>query len=101
MRQLLPLICLAVVGLSAQPVRADSPEELIAAASALFNAEKYAAAAERLDTFLATTPRHEKAGVVAFTLGRCRSELKQYPQAVAAYEKAIASNAASSVMGER
>jgi TolA-binding protein len=48
-----------------------------------------------LDAFLAATPRHAKAGVVAFTLGRCRSELKQYPQAVAAYEKAIASKDAS------
>src|SRR4051794_25562579 len=70
--------------------RADTPEEQIAAASALFSAERYAEAAQKLDAFLVATPRHPKAGVVAFTLGRCRSELKQYPQAVAAYEKAVA-----------
>jgi len=75
--------------------RADTPEEQIAAASALFSAERYAEAAQKLDAFLAATPRHAKAGVVAFTLGRCRSELKQYPQAVAAYEKAIASKDAT------
>ena len=91
MRKIFPLICLVTLGVTAQSARADTPEEQIAAASALFSAEKYAEAAQRLDAFLAATPRHPKAGVVAFTLGRCRSELKQYPQAVAAYEKAVAS----------
>src|SRR5579872_384263 len=95
MRQLIPLVCLLAFGFAALPVRADTPEEQIAAASALFGAEKYAEAAQRLDAFLAATPRHEKAGVVAFTLGRCRSELKQYPQAIAAYEKAISYQDAS------
>ena len=55
-----------------------------------YSARKNRGSGQKLDAFLAATPRHQKAGVVAFTLGRCRSELKQYPQAVAAYEKAIA-----------
>ena len=95
MRRLFLFLCLVAVSLVAGPVRADSPEEQIAAASALFSAGKYVECAQRLDAFLAATPRHEKAGVVAFTLGRCRSELKQFPQAVAAYEKAVASKDAA------
>ena len=69
--------------------RADSPEERIAAAGALFGAQKYAEAALKLDDFLASYPKHPKTGVVAYTLGRCRSELKQYSLAVPAYEKAV------------
>ncbi len=90
-----PLVCCLLVSLATTTVRAETPDEQIAAASALFNAEKYSEAALKLDAFLAATPRHAKAGPVAFTLGRCRSELKQYPQAIAAYEKAIASKEAS------
>jgi TolA-binding protein len=74
---------------------AQSPEERLAAASALFGAGKYAEAAQRLDGFLAANPKHPKTGTAAFALGRCRTELKQYPQAVAAYEKAVASKDAS------
>src|SRR5258708_9300229 len=76
-------------------VFAQSPEERLAAASALFGAGKYAEAATRLDGFLASSPNHPKTGAAAFALGRCRTELKQYPQAVAAYEKAVASKDAS------
>ncbi len=61
-----------------------------AAASALYEAQKYAEAATRLDQFLADYPRHEKAGTAAFALGRCRTELKQYDKAIPAYQKAIA-----------
>jgi cellulose synthase operon protein C len=95
MRKFMPLVCLAVFSLAVGPARAETPEEQLAAASALFSAERYADAAQKLDAFLVAYPKHAKTGVVAFTLGRCRSELKQYPQAVSAYEKAIASRDAS------
>ena len=71
--------------------RADSPEEQLAAASALFDAKKYDQAAPILDAFLAKNPGHAKAGVAAFVLGRCRSELKQYPAAIAAYSRSVGS----------
>ena len=90
----LPFVCL-IVGLVGPAARAETPEEQIAAASALYSAERYAEAAQKLEAFLAATPHHPKAGAVAFTLGRCRSELKQYPQAATAYEKAIASKDAT------
>ena len=81
------ILSLAVVS----PLSAQSPEELLGAASALFGAQKYSDAAQKLDAFLASSPKHPKAGLVAYTLGRCRSELKQFPLAITAYEKAIAS----------
>ena len=70
--------------------QAQSPAEQLAAASALFDAGKYAEAAKTLDAFLAANPKHPRAGAAALALGRCRSELKQYARAVPAYEKAIA-----------
>lgn len=72
--------------------QAQSPGEQLAAASALFDAGKYAEAAKTLDAFLAANPTHPRAGAAALALGRCRSELKQYTKAVPAYEKAIASH---------
>ena len=78
--------CIAAVCAAA----AQTPDEQIAAASALFEAKRYDAAAAKLDAFVAASPRHAKLAAAAFTLGRCRTELKQYPQAVAAYGKAIA-----------
>ncbi len=83
----LTLAALACLPLAA---RAQTPEERLAAASALFDAKKYAEAAQRLDSFLAVVPKHAKAGAAALVLGRCRAELKQWPLTVAAYEKAAA-----------
>jgi TolA-binding protein len=70
---------------------ADSPEEQLAAASALFEAKRYANAAQRLEQFLNGSPPQSKVGVAAFTLGRCYSELDQWAKAIPAYERAIAS----------
>jgi TolA-binding protein len=84
------LLMAGTVCLTAGVVRADPPDEQLAAASALFDAKKYTEAAQKLDAFLADNPRHPKAPTAAFVLGRCRAELKQYAQAVPAYEKAIA-----------
>jgi TolA-binding protein len=69
----------------------DTPEEQLAAASALFDAKKYAEAAQRLDAFIAANPKHARTGAAAYALGRARAELKQFDKAVPAYEKAIAS----------
>lgn len=68
----------------------QGPSEQLAAASALFDAQKYAGAAKILEAFLAANPKHAQAGAAALALGRCRTELKQYAQAVPAYEKAVA-----------
>jgi TolA-binding protein len=76
--------------LIAAPVAAQSPEEQLAAASALFDAHKYAEAAQRLETFLTANPKHAKAGPAALALARSYVELKQFPKAIPAYEKAIA-----------
>lgn len=72
-------------------VRADTPEEQLAAASALIDAKRWADAAAKLDVFVAKNPNHPKIGPAALALGQCRSQLKQYAQAIPAYEKAIAS----------
>src|SRR5579862_7175330 len=81
--------------------RADTPEEQLAAASALFDAHKYADAATKLDAFLAAYPQHARAGAAALALGRCRAELKQYDRAIPAYEKVIAAKDATLVpLGE-
>ncbi len=85
------LIALAGVCLLPTAGRADSPEEQLAAASALYDAHRYDQAAQKLDDFLAQNPKHAKMGLAAFVLGRCRSELKQYPAAISAYSKAVAS----------
>ena len=90
MQKLAILLMVGTVCLSAGVVRAEPPDEQLAAASALFDAKKYTEAAQKLDAFLAANPKHPKAATAAFVLGRCRAELKQYAQAVPAYEKAIA-----------
>ncbi len=90
MRKLAILLMTGAVCLTAGRVQADPPDEQLAAASALFDAKKYTEAAQKLDAFLAANPKHPKAPTAAFVLGRCRAELKQYAQAVPAYEKAIA-----------
>ena len=81
--------------LAAPPVplhaQAQAPAEQLAAASALYDAGKFAPAAKLLDAFLAANPNHPRVGAAALALGRCRSELGQYAKAVPAYEKAIAS----------
>lgn len=77
--------------LVAAPALAQSPDEQLAAASALFDAKKYSEAAQRLETFLAANPKHAKAGPAALALARSYVELKQYAKAVPAYEKAVAS----------
>ena len=81
---------LAVLAMGAPVARAQNADEQLAAASALFDAHKYPQAAQTLETFLAAHPTHPKAGAAALALGRCRSELGQYAQAVPAYRKAIA-----------
>ena len=72
------------------PLHAQAPAEQLAAASALYDAGKFAQAAKVLDAFLAANPGHPRTGAAALALGRCRSELKQFAKAVPAYEKAIA-----------
>ena len=72
------------------PLHAQVPAEQLAAASALYDAGKFAQAAKVLDAFLAANPGHPRTGAAALALGRCRSELKQFAKAVPAYEKAIA-----------
>src|SRR5881275_3275600 len=91
MRKLALLLMIGAVCAPAAIVRADSPEEQLAAASALFDNQKYKEAAQKLDAFLAANPKHAKAGAAAFALGRARTELGQYDKAVPAYEKAVAS----------
>lgn len=70
----------------------QGPDEQLAAASALFDAQKYAGAAKTLEAFLAANPKHPQAGAAALALGRCRTELKQYAQAIPAYQKAVAAH---------
>jgi len=77
--------------LAPTPAFADTPEEQLAAASALFDARKYPEAAQRLEVFLGANAKHAKAGAAALALGRAYTELKQYPKAIPAYEKALAS----------
>jgi TolA-binding protein len=83
----MPLLALLAAG----PAFAQSADEHLAAASALYDAGRYAESAERLETFLRNFPSNEKAGVAALTLGRCYSELKQYAKAIPPYEKALGS----------
>jgi TolA-binding protein len=88
MRTLLLPLLLALLAVS--PAAAQSPEEQLAAASALFDAKRYPEAAQRLEAFLAVNGAHPKAGAAAFALGRCYSESRQWAKAVPAYEKAVA-----------
>ncbi len=74
----------------AGPLHAQAPAEQLAAASAFYDAHKYAPAAKVLDAFLAANPGHPRTGAAALALGRCRSELGQYTKAVPAYEMALA-----------
>jgi outer membrane protein assembly factor BamD (BamD/ComL family) len=78
MRAISYLLILIMAAAFAAPARAQSPEEQLAAASALFDAKKYPEASTRLEQFLAANPKHAKAGAAALALGRCYSELKQY-----------------------
>lgn len=87
------LTLLLLLGIACLPLThalADTPDEQLAAASALFEAKRYSEAAQKLDAFLAANPTHAKAGAAAFALGRCRTELKQYDKAIPAYQRAIA-----------
>jgi TolA-binding protein len=86
MRWLAVLLALMVAG----PVLAQSAEEQLAAASALFEAKRYDQAAQRLEKFLAAHPKHAKAGAAALALGRAYAEQGQWAKAVPAYEKAVA-----------
>ena len=87
---------LALTEIALFPARAaaqqPSADEQLAAASALFDARRYAEAARRLDAFLAAHPKHPKAGAAALALGRARGEMKQWQPAVSAYEKAAATH---------
>ncbi len=76
-----------------------SPAEQLAAASALYDAKKYDAAAAKLDVFLISNPKHPKAGAAALVLAQSRIQLKQWDKAIAAYEKAIESKDAAIVPG--
>jgi TolA-binding protein len=83
-------VTLSLAGMTVRAAADDTPEEQLAAASALFEARRYDVAAQKLDAFLAANPKHPKTGVAALALGRARAELKQYDKAVPAYEKVIA-----------
>lgn len=85
------LVLVLLLVLVPVPIQAQSPEEQLAAASALFDAKKYPEAATRLEAFLKANAKHAKAGAAAFTLARCYAELMDWPKAVTAYEKAVAS----------
>ncbi len=85
-------LALAFLGVGAvRPVAAQSPEEQLAAASALFDAKKYSEASVRLEQFLAANPKHAKVGAAALALARCYAETRQFTRAIPAYEKSIAS----------
>jgi TolA-binding protein len=90
MRTLILLLSITLAGVAAAPARAETPEEQLAAASALFDARKYAEAAQKLDAFVTANPKHPKVAPAALALGRCYTELKQFAKAVPAYEKAAA-----------
>ncbi len=83
------LLCTISAALLTQPAFADDADEKLAAASAQFTASKFSDAATTLEAFLAAYPGHAKAAAAAFTLGRCRSELKQYDRALVAYQRAV------------
>ena len=70
----LPLAAALLLVTAPPAFAAPSPEEQLAAASALIDAKKYDEAARRLDAFLAANPKHLKAGLAALALGRARLE---------------------------
>ena len=82
-------VFLSLLGASPLSAQAETPEEQLAAASALFDAGKYPAAAQKLEAFLLKNPKHPKVPAAAFTLARSRVEQKQFAQAIPAYEKVI------------
>ncbi len=82
------LLLSLAISLLCVPALAQGPDEQLAAASALFDAGKYSEAVVKLDAFIAANPTHPKVGAAALALGRARTELKQWPQAVQAYERA-------------
>ncbi len=84
-----------LVLLLAIPAGAQSADERLAEASALFDAKRYNQAAEKLDQFLALFPTHERTPNVALALGRCCTELKDFKRALPAYEKAAVSRDAA------
>ena len=97
MRRISSILVLLSLALPGVPTLAQgvTPEEHLAAASALFEAKRYDDAAKRLDLFFAAAPTHSKAGVAALALGKARMELKQYPQAMAAYERGLGTSGAA------
>ena len=82
-------ICIALTTSITGQARAQSADERLAAASALYDAHNYAGAASKLDAFLASYPADPHAAAAALALGRCRSALKQYPQAIKAFQKTL------------
>ena len=101
MHKFLPFLFLGALTASGLEAKAESPEDQLAVASALFDKQDYAKAAAKLDTFLAANPTHPKAGTAALVLGQARNQLKQYPLAIPAFEKAVGSkDAAISSMAE-
>jgi TolA-binding protein len=86
------LLTLSLAGASVvpHPAAAQTPDEHLAAGSALYDAKRYDEAAKRLDAFLAAAPAHKRAAAAALVLARSRVELDQWDKAVAAYEKAVA-----------
>jgi cellulose synthase operon protein C len=91
------LLIPSILCLPLTAVRADNAQEQLAAASAYFDHQKYSQAADTLQAFLTQHPTHQRVGAAAFTLGRCRVELKQYDQAIVAFQQAIGSHDASVV----
>ena len=82
-------VCIALAATVTGRAYAQSADEQLAAASALYDAHNYAGAASRLDAFLAAYPADPHAAAAALALGRCRSALKQYPQAIKAFQKTL------------
>ena len=93
--------CVCLLNAPVRAAFAQTPDETLAAASALFDAQKYASAATRLEAFLKANPKHPKAGAAALALARCYAEQKQFAQAIPAYEKAIASKQADVLVTAR
>ncbi len=97
MRRFSTILVLFSLALSGLPTLAQgvSPEEHLAAASALYGEKRFEDAAKRLDQFFAAAPNHSKAGIAALALGKARMELKHYPQAMAAYDRGLGTPAAA------
>lgn len=72
------------------PVRNDAATRQFAAAAALQNREQYDLAADEWAKFLKSHANEPRADRAQYYLGICRLKNKQYPEAIAAFEKAIA-----------